>query len=262
VCLLATPLDAEGIEPEFAVEHATTLLAAGQLLREAKQPAAALRLAHQAAAVSSQLAVYPSHRLGLLCDLVHTLTNCSALANQLGEPALALQQAELGRRTVEELIRRAPDGGRYEDALCGMWTWIAKARWNLGERDQAIAAFREAAAIRKRVFERDPSNHTCLAPLSKCYNRLAFYSSSGGDLRGAADAILERTKLWPDDAEQLTKTADDFDGLAERVATRSRGHLSREDQAERDHYLAESRRIRQAAEAATRRAGHDLRVQR
>jgi tetratricopeptide (TPR) repeat protein len=262
VCVLATPLDAERIEPGFALERATRLVAFGQLLREAKQPAAALRLARRAGAVSSQLAVWPSRDPIVLYDLSGLLTGCSALANQLGDPALSLQQAELGRHTIEELIRTAPDGFRHEDMLSLIWERIAKAHWGLGERVPAVAALRESAAIQKRVFEREPSNHACRTSLSRCYDRLVFYGSSGGDLRGAADAILDRTKLWPDDAGQLAKTAEDFDGLAKRVTARNGGQLSSDDQAERDRYLAESRRFRQAAGAATGRVGHDLRVER
>ena len=85
--------------------------------------------------------------------------------------------------------------------------------------------------------------------LSQCYNRLAYYGSSAGDLRESARAILERTKLWPDNADQLLKTAKDLNDLAEQVTSRGRGHLSAENRAERDGYLAESRRVRQAAEA-------------
>jgi tRNA A-37 threonylcarbamoyl transferase component Bud32/tetratricopeptide (TPR) repeat protein len=262
VCVLATPLAAERIAPEFALERAVTLLAFGQLLREAKQPAPSLRLARQAAAVSSELAVYPSHHPGFLYDLGRLLLDCSALANQLGEPTLSLQQAELGRRTIEEWIRTAPDGVRHEDWLSAVWMRIAKARWGLGEREQALAAFRESTAIQKRLFERVPTNHAYRVWLSQCYDRLVFYGSQRGALRGAADAILERTRLWPDNGNQLAKSADDFSSLAEQVTARTCGHLSPENQAERDRYLTESRRIRQAAEAASRRAGHDLSAQR
>jgi tetratricopeptide (TPR) repeat protein len=262
VGVLTTALNTGRIEPVFALDHATTLVNLGQLLREAKQSAAALRLARQAAELCSQLAVYPSHDLAFLSTLSGTVTTCSALANQLGEPTLALQQAELGRRTIEEWIRTAPDGFRHEDSLSSVLERIGKARWSLGECDQALAAFGESAAIQKQVFEREQSNHTHRASLSGCYNRLFLYRSLVGDLRGAANAISERTKLWPDIAEQLTRTAEDFASLAERVKARSRGHLSHEDQVEHNHYLAESRRLRRAAEAAAHREGHDLRVER
>jgi tetratricopeptide (TPR) repeat protein len=262
--VLTRTFDVERIEPVTALQHAKTLIEIGQLLREARQPAAALRLARQAAALSSEFAVYPSHDPGFLHHVNYvseTLINCSTLANQLGEPALSLQQAELARRTLAEWMHTASDRLWHEDRLSVCWMRIAKARWGLGEHDQALAAFRESAAIEKRVFERD-HGHLYRVNLDNCYSRLVFYGSRAGDLRGAANAILERSRLWSDNAQQLAQAAEDFDALAERVTARSRGHLSREDQAERDHYLAESRRVRQAAEAATRRAGHDLRVER
>jgi hypothetical protein len=186
---------------------------------------------------------------------------CSALANRLGDPALALAQAELSKHALEGWIANVPDSSRHEDMLSAAWERLAKAHWSLGERNQALAAFREFAAVRKRLFEREPSDQYRLW-LTKCYNELVFYGSRGGDLRGAADAILERTRLWPGNAKQVAQAAEDFETLAERVTARSRGHLTREDQTERDHYLAESRRVRRAAEAASRRAEHDLRVER
>ena len=108
VSVLTAPLDRERIEPMFALHHAGTLLWVGGLLRQAKQPAAALRLARQAAALCSQLAVYPSHNPGFLHYLSSCLIDCSVLANQLGESAFALLQAESSRRIAAEWIRTAP----------------------------------------------------------------------------------------------------------------------------------------------------------
>jgi tetratricopeptide (TPR) repeat protein len=261
---LTPPLDTQRVQTELVLDHVVTLLSAGQLLSEARQSGAALRLTGQAAALCSQLADHHSHNQAFLYRLGDALVNCSAMANRLGEPALALAQAELGRRSLEEWMEmeNAPESRRHEDLLSAVCERIGKARWGLGQRDQALAAFRESAALQKHELEREPSNPAYRASLSACYNRLSFYHSLTGDLRGAADAILERTKLWPNNPEQLAMTAEDFSGLAKRVTARSQGHLSHEDEAERDHYLAESRRLRVAAEAATHREGHDLRVER
>jgi tetratricopeptide (TPR) repeat protein len=187
---------------------------------------------------------------------------CSALANQLGEPNLALEQAELGRQTIEAWARAAPDDPRRNDWLSYAWERIGKARWRLGQRDQAMAAFLESAGIQKSVVEHNPSGYVNRIRLRQCYNRLVYYGSNAGDLRTAAEAILVRIKLSPNDSQELVKAADDFAALAEKVTTRHQGHLPREDQAEHDQYLAESRRFRQAAETARQRAGHDLTVER
>ena len=105
--VLATRLDWEKVKPEFTLENAARLIAVGHLLREARQPAAALQMVRLAAALCSRLAADPSHEQSSLHDMGHQLTECSALANQLGEPALALEQAELARRTIEGWVRCA-----------------------------------------------------------------------------------------------------------------------------------------------------------
>jgi serine/threonine protein kinase len=251
ISALTSPVDLVRVEAGTAVEHALMLLAAGQLLREAKLSAAALRLAHQAGTIGSQLASYPSHNLGFLDRLGFILTNCSALANQLSEPRLSLQQAELGRRVFEELVHSAPDRRRDEESLSNTWMRIAKAHWSLGERDQALAAFRQSAALNRRNFDREPSNRFYRAWLSQSYDRLVLYGAEAGDLKGAAEAIRERTKLWPSDAAQLSKAAGDFKSLAQQVTTRSHSKPSSQDQAEHDGYLAEGHRAREAAKVAS-----------
>ncbi len=168
--------------------------------------------------------------------------------------------SRIGPTNHRSLDAHKPDDPRQNEWLSYAWERIGKARWRLGQRDQAMAAFRESAAIQKPVFERNPSNYVNRVRLSQCYNRLVYYGSSAGHLRTAADAILARIGLSPNSSQQLVKSADDFAALAEQVTARTRGHLGREDQAEREHYLSESRRLRHAADAATRRAVHDLRT--
>ena len=142
------------------------------------------------------------------------------------------------------------------------WQRIAKAHWGLGERDQALAAFREAAVIDKRLFERQPSSHFYHACLSKSYDRLVFYGSQAGDVRGAAAAVLERTKLWPGDAKQLTKSADDFDVLARQVTARAAAPFPARTRRSVTTISPKAAACRQAAEAASRRVVHDSRAER
>jgi len=255
-------LDGDNGKPEIRLEHATKLVTVGHWLQEAKQPAAARRLARQAATLCSQLALDLSQDASGRRDLAHTLVDSSALANQLGEPALALEQAELARGIIQTWMRSALDDPEKDDGLSGAWERIAKARWSLGQRDQALAAFRESTAIQKRMFEREPSHYVNRVSLSQCYNRLVHYDAMAGDLHAASEAILARTELWPNNTQELAKSADDFDALAKQVTTRARGRLSAEDQAERDRYRTESRRLRQAVETVRRGAGQDLSVHR
>ena len=231
--MLAIRLNGEQSRPEFSLEHAMKLREVGQRLREAGQPVAALRLTRAGAARFSQLAVDPSLDLNSFCALGNALTDSSTLANQLGEPALALEQAELARRIFEVWARIVTDDPQREDGLAAALERIGKAHWSLGNRDRALEAFRDSAAIQKRIYEREPSSDLNRRRLSQCYNRLVYYGSSAGDRRTAVDGILARTSLSPNNSQQLAKSADDFAALAEKVTVHAGGHLGREDQAER-----------------------------
>lgn len=263
VAALATPLDLRQIEPRDGLNYAAMLMSIAQLLRGAEQPAAALRLTRQVAELCTRVSINSSHDLAFLSLLANTAAHCSAHANRLGEPRLALQQAELSRRATEDWVQGRRDACWCGDMLSKAWQRIGKARWSLGEREQALAAFGQAAAASKQLFEREPANNSYRGLLSSGYDRLVFYGSRGGDLSAAAHAILARTKLWPNNARQLTQSADDFESLAEDTTAGGKGHLSQKDRAQRDGYLASSRRLRQAAEEASRRPPHDdLRVER
>jgi tetratricopeptide (TPR) repeat protein len=234
-------------DPAHGLALLRTLSKAAGALRESKQPAAALTIARQEAALTLKYASNSLRDTGFLEQLGDASMDISAVLNQLGDARLSLQMAELSRDAYEEAGRATPDGIGFDNWLQNAWMRIGKAHWSLGARDQALAAFRESAAIQKRVFEREPSNHESRATLSSCYDRLVYFASRGGDISGAAAALLQREKLWPDDAAELTKIANDFEGLAGWVDIRAKGQLTPQQQAEKGHYLAESKRIRDAA---------------
>jgi tRNA A-37 threonylcarbamoyl transferase component Bud32 len=234
------------VDPAYGLSLLDTLCLASGLLEEGKQPTAALTIARQAAALTLKYAANSLRDPGLLLRIRGSSIKLSACFNRLGDATLSLQMAELARDGLEEATRAAPEGFGFDYELSGAWERIGKARWGLGERDKALAAFRESAAIQKRVFER-ASNHACRATLSKCYDRLVHFGSRAGDLSGAAAALLEREKLWPDDAAELTKIANDFKELAGWVDIRAKGQLTSQQQAEKNHYLAESKRVLDAA---------------
>jgi tRNA A-37 threonylcarbamoyl transferase component Bud32 len=244
---LIAALSGEHADPASRVVLLQSMSLAGNLLWQGQQPAAALAIDRQAAALTIKYAANSLPDPGLLSGLGGLAMNLSANLNQLGDAALALRMAELGRNLVQEASRVAPEGDGFDHDLCSAWERIAKAHWSLHAHDQALAAFRESAALEKRFFERDPSSRAARKSLSRCYDRLVDYSCRGGDLAGAAAALLEREKLWPGDAAQLTLIANDFKELAKRVDARAKGHLSPQDQAEKAHYLAERERVRRAA---------------
>jgi len=139
------------------------------------------------------------------------------------------------------------------------WSGIGKVRWNLGQADLALTAFRESTRIQRQLFEADSSSAYHRYNLDRCYGRLANWSTLKGDWAGTAAALLEREKLWPDDSDRLMGVSRDFKELAEEMARGSK-RLSAEEQSARQHYLAESERTRQAALAAARRQKHSLKA--
>jgi tetratricopeptide (TPR) repeat protein len=244
---LIAALSEQQADPVSGLSLLRSLCAASGLLQGGQQPTAALAIDRQAAALMLKYAANSWSDPGLLSRLGSFSTGLSATLNQHGDAKLALQMAELARDVTKEASRFAPKDFGSDPQLSDAWQRIGKAHWSLGARDKALAAFRESAALQKRVFQREPSNHISRKDLSKCYDRLVYYGSRGGDLPGAAAALLEREKLWSDDAAELTKIADDFEELAGRVDIRAKGRLSPPQQAEKSYYLAESKRVRDAA---------------
>jgi tRNA A-37 threonylcarbamoyl transferase component Bud32/tetratricopeptide (TPR) repeat protein len=234
-------------DPAHGLFLLRSLSKAGGLLRESKQPAAALTITRQAAALTLRYAANSMRDPGFLEQLAIESAHLSAILHQLGDATLSLQMAELARDAYEEASRATPDGFGFDESLSNVWMRIGKAHWSLGARDKALAALRESAAIQKRLFEREPSNRASRARLSSCYDRLVYFGSRSGDLSGAATALLEQEKLWFDDVAELTKTANAFEGLAAWVTVGAKGQLTPRQQVEKSHYLSESKRIRDAA---------------
>jgi serine/threonine protein kinase len=220
------------------------------ILREAKQPVAALPIARKAADLAFRYAAFPSRHEGFLEYAASHSLNTSSLLNQLGDSAESLRLAQQARRLSEESCRVMPDDFRRWASLSSAWDRIAKAHWNLGQSDDAWAAFQKSAEVQRQAFERAPSIPANREALSRCYDRLVYWGVLRGDWTGAAAAVLEREKLWPNNAKELTRVSRDFQELAQKIA-QGRQHLSEKEQAEQRRFLSESERTKQAAEALT-----------
>jgi tetratricopeptide (TPR) repeat protein len=228
----------------FSVLH--FLLRAAGSLRDKKSPAV-LALAREAATFAERCADSPSRDLEYCEQLANQSVGIAALLCRLEQPAESLRLAEQGRRLYEGLRRGVPAVPGYGHGLSSAWERIAKACWELGRRDEALAAFRKSAAVQREVVGQAPSAREYRLSLSRCYDRLAFWGGRAGDRPTVAAALRELEKLWPDDTEALLEVARDFEKLAEAVGE-SRKQLTSEEKAERQRYLAESERARRAAE--------------
>jgi tetratricopeptide (TPR) repeat protein len=222
--------------------------------------------------------------------LASQVIELAAVLRQLKEPAEALRQAEQGRQLYLKLRRTAPDDLAHLIGLASAWDQIGKARWDLGHVEEALAAFRESVATQRQVFEHEPSIRANRFRLSRCYRLIAYWGGLCGKRAEAAAALLEREKLWPDDAKELLDVASEFEELAKAVGAlplleastvgclgapleqgplltvagffpkrnaleRARWKLTPGEQAERQRYLDHGERAKRAAEAAAGRAG-------
>jgi hypothetical protein len=216
-----------------------------------------LPIAQKAAALNSSYAGFPTRDLGFTVVIAGNADELAAELHHLGDFSTSLQQADLAGRLYEQAVGADPAGVHWRHGLVNVWSRIGKVRWDLGQADLSLAAFRESARIQRQLFEADPSSADHRFELDRCYGRLAYWSTLKRDWAGTAAALLEREKLWPDDSDRLMRVSRDFNELAKEMA---RGHesLCAPEQSVRQHYVDESERTRQAALAAARRQTHSL----
>lgn len=250
---LATFLIDQRMDYEHGPSPLHPLAQIASVLHAAKEIAAALPIARQAAALASRYAAFPSRDLGFMTQVGRHSLSIAGLLNQLGDAGTSLQQAEQARRLFEESHRAVPDELWRAADLSAAWMRIGKAKWGPGQHAEALVAFRESAAIQRQVLERAPSVRAYRSDLSRCYDRLVYWSSLAGDWPQAAAALLEREKLWPNDAKELTRVSRDWRELADDIA-QNRKHPLPQEEAQRRRCLTESERTRQLAAIASRRA--------
>ena len=179
----------------------------------------------------------------------------------LGDAAAALQQADHARHLWAGYWQARPNAQTGGIQLAHAWVEVGKSQLALGRNDEAWTAFQEAVSVQRRVLDRSPEVEYLRIWLDGCYDLLLDCGIRRGDWSGTAAALHEREKLWPDDSDRLMRLSRDFKKLAEEMA-RGPKSLSAEEQSARKHYLAESERTRQAAEATARRQKHSLKADR
>ncbi len=228
---LAAQVSEHAVDLKHRFNAGVLLLCAADSLESAKH-SAALMIVRKVAVLADQCNGSPTRDQEFCESLAMYSLMISAFLSRLGDPAEALRQAEQARLLFAGLRRAVPAVPRYGQGLSNAWERIAKARWGLKQRDEALAAFRECAEMQRKVVEQAPSVRPFRLRLSHCYDRLAHWGGLHDDRATVAAALLEREKLWPNDAEELMKVSSDFLNLAEAVR-KSREKLSSEEEAER-----------------------------
>jgi tetratricopeptide (TPR) repeat protein len=249
---LVDRLSERSADPRHGFRSLGTLLRLGSTLRLAGQPDAALVLTRDASAVASRYAAFFVQDPVWCEGLASFFVSSSALLNQLKRPNEALRHAEQARQYLEGPYWAAPDNPRYAASLSNAWQRIAKARWGLGQFNDALAAFDESTRIQRRLFEHDRYAPLDRLVLSRCYGRSAYYRGLRRDWTGAAAALQERARLAVKDQEELREVARDYQALADRVADPAEGRTPQGQEQARRFRIAGEQLLRQA-EALTRK---------
>ena len=220
---------------------------------------AALAVARRAAKFTTEYVAFPLHYPELDFSMAVCAWELARGLRDLGDAAAALQQADHARRLWADYWQARPNAHTGGIQLAHAWVEVGKAQLALGRNDKAWTAFQEAVSVQRRVLDRSPEVEYLRIWLDGCYDLLLDCGIRRGDWSGTAAALHDREKLWPDDSDRLMRLSRDFKKLAEEMA-RGPKSLSAEEQSARKHYLAESERTRQAAEAAARRQKHSLKA--
>ena len=233
-------------DPSSVLGLVTILERAAFPLEKAKQASAALARLRQAADLLVRFANLPSRNPKFKGDVASLSLTLSAPLLRLHAAAESLTMANLARRAHEEACSGF-SGTDRDWFLSSCWYRTAKACWALGQYDESLAALREGLAAQRRMFDNAPELVENRVVLSVRYDRLAYFTRLRCNYQEAEAMLLEREKLWPNNAEQLLKIAQDFEELAEMARKASpRPTVARQEGIRRygDHGV----RIRRVAE--------------
>jgi tetratricopeptide (TPR) repeat protein/tRNA A-37 threonylcarbamoyl transferase component Bud32 len=249
---LVAHLEAKRTDPRHALGAESGMCHLVHALSDAGLRPAALAVARRAAKFTTDFAAFPLHYPELDFSVAVCAWELARGFRDLGDAAAALQQADHARRLWADYCQARPNAHTGGIQLAHAWVEVGKAQLALGRSDEAWTAFQEAVSVQRRVLDRSPEVEYLRIYLDGCYDLLLDCGIRRGDWSGSAAALHEREKLWNNDSDRLMGLSLDFKKLADAMARGSK-QLSAEEEAARQHYLAESERIRQAAEATARR---------
>ena len=256
---LVAYLEAKRTDPRHALRAENAMCVVVHWLSDAGLRPAALAVARRAAKFTTDYAAFPLHDPELDFGMAVCAWELARGLRDLGDAAAALQQADHARRLWADYWQARPDAHTGGIQLAHAWVEVGKAQLALGRSDLAWTAFQEAVSVQRRVLDRSPEVEYLRIYLDLCYDLLVDCGIRRGDWSGAAAALHEREKLWPNDSDRLMGLSGEFKELAEKMERGPKG-LSSEEQSARQQSLAESERIRQAAVAAARRQKHPSQV--
>jgi serine/threonine protein kinase/tetratricopeptide (TPR) repeat protein len=182
-----------------------------RLHESARQKEAVLTTARQAAAVLARCPDAQVRDWDYSRSLYATIA--SVLRRQ-GAPTDSLRVSEQFVQRFHRLAQQEPEDPRYAAALGDAWHWLSKAHWDLGQREETLAALHRAVAVQHRVLARKPSSVIDREQLGELHVRLARKLCELDRLDEAKQCLRERQRLWPGDAEKLRQVQRDLESWA------------------------------------------------
>ena len=214
---------------------------------------AALAVARRAAEFTTAYAAFPLHYPEVDFPWRSVPGSLPAACGISGILPPSLQQAEHARDLWAGYWRARPNARTGGIQLAQALVEVGKSRQALGRSDEAWTAFQEAVSVQRRVLDRSPDVEFHRILLGWCYDLLLDCGIRRGDWSGAAAALHEREKLWPNDSARLRKASHDYTALADAMARAGTGPTP-DAPSLRRRLLAESDRCRRAAEAVSKPA--------
>lgn len=231
-------------DPKVSVDELAEL---SESLRAAGQITPARSIAREAVSALAPYEALASHDPSVSRWLAVKSLGLAPLLRRVGDPAESLRQAEIALHRFQDLARTTPSLLGHQD-VSDAWSAIAKARWDLGQVEEAVAALWESVAAERRAYELSPNDLESRQRLDRSLGRLIDCGGHQAPAAGIVKALLEREQLWCDNAEHLMKVSEEFRQLAEAVG-KGKEQLGPQELAERETYLDHSTRIKRAAEA-------------
>jgi hypothetical protein len=140
------------------------------------------------------------------------------------------------------LVKEAPEELSYQVGLSQAWLQVGKYYWRVGEHERVLHACQEAVAVQRRVVEKAPQDIPYRILLDDRQWRLERILGEMGRQDEVLASLLEREKLWPQDAARLRLIAADLRKLAAEVGE-GRKELSPQERRQKERYLQESARV-------------------
>jgi serine/threonine-protein kinase len=176
------------------------------------------------------------YHTGYRSALTAILIDLGTLRIMTGRQAQSLPLFQRAQDLLEELIRDHPNDLGLQSRLGKVLDNRGIALAELGRHREAEAAFLEAIARQRIVSDKSPQVRQYREYLSTHYANLARVRRDAGRPAEAADAALERGRLWPGDPDELYSVACDLASCLPLV-DRGRAALADRWPAERRKYV-------------------------